>query len=276
MSMSIADLEGVVAAAAEHPGGMEDHEVSAVEEVVELLDRGEIRLAEKPDDGGDWVVHGWIQQAINLYFRIPEMETLYAGPLEFYDKIPLKHGYQTRGNRVVAGGIARYGAHLEPGVVMMPSFVNIGAYVATGTMVDTWATVGSGAQIGRRVHLAGGVGIGGVLEPPGARPVIVEDDAFIGSRCIVVEGVIVREGAVLAAQNSITASTHIVDVTQDPAVTYKGEVPPGAIVIPGSRSREFPGGTYQVNCALIIGRRTGTHDNKLALMDAARDFGFAL
>ena len=159
---------------------------------------------------------------------------------------------------------------------MMPSFVNIGAYVGTGTMVDTWATVGSGAQIGRRVHLAGGVGIGGVLEPPGARPVIVEDDAFIGSRCIVVEGVIVREGAVLAAQNSITASTHIVDVTQDPAVTYKGEVPAGAIVIPGSRSREFPGGTYEVNCALIIGSRTGTHDDKLALMDAARDFGFAL
>ncbi len=275
MTMATKDLEGVIAGAAEHPSAMDDHEVAAVEQVVELLDQGKIRLAEKPD-GGDWVVHGWIQQAINLYFRIPEMETLRAGPLEFYDKIPLKHDYQARGNRVVAGGIARYGSHLEPGVVMMPSFVNIGAYVGTGTMVDTWATVGSGAQIGRRVHLAGGVGIGGVLEPPGARPVIVEDDAFIGSRCIVVEGVIVREGAVLAAQNSITASTHIVDVTQDPAVTYKGEVPAGAIVIPGSRSREFEGGTYQVNCALIIGRRTGTHDDKLALMDAARDFGFAL
>ena len=274
MTMTTTDLEGVIAAAAEHPGAMDEHEVAAVEQTVELLDRGEIRLAEKVD--GDWIVHGWIQQAINLYFRVPEMETLHAGPLEFYDKIPLKHDYQGRGNRVVAGGIARYGSHLEPGVVMMPSFVNIGAYVGTGTMVDTWATVGSGAQIGRRVHLAGGVGIGGVLEPPGARPVIVEDDAFIGSRCIVVEGVIVREGAVLAAQNSITASTYIVDVTQDPAVTYKGEVPAGAIVIPGSRSREFPGGTYEVNCALIIGRRTGTHDDKLALMDAARDFGFAL
>ena len=177
---------------------------------------------------------------------------------------------------MVAGGIARYGSHLEPGVVMMPSFVNIGAYVATGTLVDTWATVGSGAQIGRRVHLSGGVGIGGVLEPAGARPVIVEDDAFIGSRSIIVEGVIVGEGAVIAAQNSITGSTHVIDVTRNPPVTYKGEVPPRSIVIPGSRTREFPGGTFEVNCALIIGRRSGAHDDKLELMEAARDFGFAL
>ncbi|MXY77028.1 MAG: 2,3,4,5-tetrahydropyridine-2,6-dicarboxylate N-succinyltransferase, partial [Acidimicrobiia bacterium] len=180
--MTTTDLERVITAAAEHPGAMEDHEVSAVEETVELLDRGEIRLAEKVN--GDWIVHAWIQQAINLYFRIPEMETLRAGPLEFYDKIPLKHDYEGRGNRVVAGGIARYGSHLEPGVVMMPSFVNIGAYVGTGTMVDTWATVGSGAQIGRRVHQAGGVGFGGVLEPPGARAVSVEGGAFVGCRCI--------------------------------------------------------------------------------------------
>ena len=274
MTTTTADLPGVIREAAQHPETLTQHEVAAVKEAIECLDRGEIRLAHKTDS--DWVVHSWIQQAINLYFRVTEMETLTAGPLEFYDRIPLKTGFEARGNRVVAGGIARYGSYLEPGVVLMPGFVNIGAYVATGTMVDTWATVGSGAQIGRRVHLAGGVGIGGVLEPPGARPVIVEDDAFIGSRCIVVEGVIVREGAVLAAQNSITASTHIIDVTQDPPVTYKGEVPAGSIVIPGSRSRAFPGGVFEVNCALIIGRRTGAHDDKLSLMEAARDFGFAL
>ncbi|MYH54877.1 MAG: 2,3,4,5-tetrahydropyridine-2,6-dicarboxylate N-succinyltransferase, partial [Acidimicrobiia bacterium] len=205
MTDPIHELSQVIAQAAGHPGSLATHEIAAVEQTVELLDKGRVRMAEK--EGDDWIVNGWIQQAINLYFRVTEMETLHAGPFEYYDRLPLKSDYQGRGNRVVPGGIARYGSHLEPGVVMMPSFVNIGAYVATGTMVDTWATVGSGAQIGRRVHLAGGVGIGGVLEPPGARPVIIEDDAFIGSRCIVVEGVIVREGAVLAAQNSITAST---------------------------------------------------------------------
>ena len=274
MSTTVTHLERTIGAAARHPSAMEDHEVDAVEQTVALLDQGALRLAEKVD--GDWIVHAWIQQAINLYFRVTEMETLHAGPLEFYDRLPLKHDYEARGNRVVAGGIARYGSHLEPGVVMMPSFVNIGAYVGTGTLVDTWATVGSGAQIGRRVHLSGGVGIGGVLEPAGARPVIVEDDAFIGSRSIIVEGVIVGEGAVVAAQNSITGSTHVIDVTQNPVVTHKGEVPPRSIVIPGSRTREFPGGTFEVNCALIIGRRSGAHDDKLELMEAARDFGFAL
>ena len=274
MSKTVTDLENIIAGAAQLPSELDSHEVAAVEQAVALLDEGAIRLAEKVD--GEWIVHGWIQQAINLYFRVTEMETLYAGPLEFYDRLPLKRDYKARGNRVVAGGIARYGSHLEPGVVMMPSFVNIGAYVGTGTLVDTWATVGSGAQIGRRVHLSGGVGIGGVLEPAGARPVIVEDGAFIGSRSIIVEGVIVGEGAVIAAQNSITGSTYVIDVTRDPAITYRGEVPPRSIVIPGSRTRRFPGGTFEVNCALIIGTRSGAHDDKLELMDAARDFGFAL
>ena len=274
MRSGIDELEEVVVAASEHPDSLSDEEVVAVERTMELLDKGRIRLAEKVD--GEWLVNGWIQLAINLYFRVTEMETLHAGPLEFYDRMPLKHGYEGRGNRVVAGGIARYGSHLEPGVVLMPGFVNIGAYVGSGTVVDTWATVGSGAQIGRRVHLSGGVGIGGVLEPAFARPVIIEDDAFIGSRSIIVEGVIVGEAAVIAAQSSITASTHVIDVTRNPPVTYKGEIPPRSIVIPGSRSREFPGGTFEVNCALIIGERSEVHAGKLALMDAARDFGFAL
>ncbi len=247
---------------------------AAVEETIAALDRGELRMADKST--GDWVVHPWIQQAILLYFRLTEMHTLRAGPLEFYDRIPLKQDLRERGIRVIPGGITRYGAHIEPGVVVMPGFVNIGAYVATGAMVDTWATVGSGAQIGRNVHLAGGVGIGGVLEPVGARPVIIEDDAFIGSRCIIVEGVIVEEGAVLGAQVSLSASTHIIDVTGDEPVTHKGRVPAASIVIPGTRTRTFPAGEFQVACALIIGRRNETTEQKLLPMDAARAFGFDL
>jgi 2,3,4,5-tetrahydropyridine-2,6-dicarboxylate N-succinyltransferase len=258
---------------------------SAVEQAVELLDAGTIRLAEKVDSdsggagagvAGGWRVNAWVQQAILLYFRITEMATHRAGPAEYHDRIPLKQDLARRGVRVVPGGVVRYGSHLEPGVVVMAGFVNIGAYVAAGTMVDTWATVGSGAQIGRHVHLAGGVGIGGVLEPPGARPVIVEDGAFIGSRCIVVEGVVVGERAVLGAQVALTASTHIIDVTQDEPVTYKRQVPPGAIVVPGTRPRSFPGGDYQVACALIIGYRTDDTDQKLALMPEARDFDLGL
>jgi 2,3,4,5-tetrahydropyridine-2-carboxylate N-succinyltransferase len=247
---------------------------AAVEETIAALDRGELRMADKST--GDWVVHPWIQQAILLYFRLTEMHTLRAGPLVFYDRIPLKQDLRERGIRVIPGGITRYGAHIEPGVVVMPGFVNIGAYVATGAMVDTWATVGSGAQIGRNVHLAGGVGIGGVLEPVGARPVIIEDDAFIGSRCIIVEGVIVEEGAVLGAQVSLSASTHIIDVTGDEPVTHKGRVPAASIVIPGTRTRTFPAGEFQVACALIIGRRNETTEQKLLPMDAARAFGFDL
>ena len=249
---------------------------AAVEEAIALLDAGTIRMAEKGGDGdgdGEWRVNAWVQQAILLYFRITEMTTHRVGPVESYDRIPLKHDLAQRGLRVVPGGIVRYGSHIEPGAVVMPAFVNIGAYVASGAMVDTWATVGSGAQVGRNVHLAGGVGIGGVLEPPGSRPVIIEDGAFIGSRCIVVEGVIVGERAVLGAQVALTASTHIIDVTQDEAVTYRGRVPPGAIVVPGTRPRSFPAGDYQVACALIIGYRSADTDLKLALMPEARDFG---
>jgi 2,3,4,5-tetrahydropyridine-2-carboxylate N-succinyltransferase len=201
------------------------------------------------------------------------MEAMQAGPFEYFDRIPLKRDYEDRGVRVVAGAIARYGSHIEPGAVLMPSFVNIGAYVGSGSLVDTWATVGSGAQIGRRVHLAGGVGIGGVLEPAGSRPVVVEDDAFIGSRCSIVEGVVIEERAVLGSQVALTGSTQIIDVTGASPVVYRGRVPAGSIVIPGTRPRDFPAGRYQVACALIIGRRTEATDEKLQMMQEAREFG---
>lgn len=268
-------LQALVEQAGARPDELDSAEHrAAVEETIAALDRGELRMAEK--NGDEWTVNGWIQQAILLYFQLTEMQVMHAGPLEFYDRIPLKHDLDRRGIRVIPGGIARYGSHIEPGVVLMPGFVNIGAYVATGAMVDTWATVGSGAQIGRNVHLAGGVGIGGVLEPVGARPVIIEDDAFIGSRCIIVEGVIVEEGAVLGAQVSLSASTHIIDVTGDEPVTYRGRVPAGSIVIPGTRRRAFPAGEFEVSCALIIGSRNEKTEQKLQPMDAARAFGFSL
>ena len=241
----------------------------AVEEVIDGLDEGHIRLAEKVD--GEWAVHPWVQQAILLYFRLRQLETWQIGQFEYHDKIPLKHDYARLGVRVVPPAVARYGSFLEPGVIMMPSYVNIGARVGSGTMVDTWATVGSGAQIGRNVHLAGGVGIGGVLEPPGARPVIVEDGAFIGSRCIVTEGTIVEEGAVLGAHVSLTGSTPIIDVTGDQPVTYRGRVPARSVVVPGSRARQFPAGEFQVSCALIIGQRTASTDLKTSLNPALRD-----
>lgn len=242
----------------------------AVLRTIDLLDRGVIRVAEKVE--GDWTVNDWVKRAISLYFRIAEMSTMEAGPFEYHDKIPTKHRLQEQGVRVVPPGTVRYGAFCEPGVIVMPGYVNIGAHVGSGTMVDTWATVGSCAQIGRDVHLSGGVGIGGVLEPPSARPVIIEDGAFIGSRCIVVEGAMIEEGAVLGANTTITSSTPIIDVTGAEPVEYRGRVPAGAVVIPGTRPKEFPAGTYELQCALIIGRRSESTDRKTSLNDALRDF----
>lgn len=242
----------------------------AVRDTIARLDRGEIRVAEPVD--GDWVVNEWVKRAIMLYFRLAGLETWTAGPLEFHDKIPPKTGLAAQGIRVVPPGTVRYGAFCEPGVVVMPGYVNIGARVGAGTMVDTWATVGSCAQIGRNVHLSGGVGIGGVLEPTSARPVIVEDDAFIGSRCILVEGVVVERGAVLGANVSITASTPIIDVTGDEPVEHRGRVPANSVVLAGSRPKQFPAGSYELACALIVGRRKESTDEKTSLNDALRVF----
>jgi 2,3,4,5-tetrahydropyridine-2-carboxylate N-succinyltransferase len=240
-----------------------------VEETIAALDRGEVRVAE-PIDGG-WRVNSEAQEAILEYFRARRMEPQEVGPFEYHDKIPLKRNYGELGVRVVPPAVARYGAYLAPGVVMMPSYVNIGAWVGPRTMVDTWATVGSGAQIGADVHLAGGVGIGGVLEPPGARPVIVEDGAFIGSRCILTEGVHIGAGAVLGPNVSLTASVPVIDVTGSEPVEYRGSVPPRAIVVPGTRPKEFPAGTYNLACALIVGWRSEATDLKVSLNDALRE-----
>ena len=244
-----------------------------VNELIDALDRGEVRVAE-PADGG-WRVNGEVQEAILEYFRLRELEPQEVGPFEYLDKIPLKRHYDQLGVRVVPPAVARYGSFLSPGVVMMPSYVNIGAWVGPRTMVDTWATVGSGAQIGADVHLAGGVGIGGVLEPPGATPVIVEDGAFIGSRCILTEGVRVGAGAVLGPNVSLTASVPIIDVTGAAAVEHRGFVPPRAIVVPGTRPKEFPAGTYYLACALIIGERTEATDLKVSLNEALRELDAA-
>lgn len=248
--------------------------VSAVEVALDALDRGEVRVAEKV--GGEWVVHQWLKRAILLYFRQRAMETVEVGPFEYRDKVPLKRDYAAAGVRVVPPAVVRRGAFVEAGAVLMPSYVNLGARVGAGTMVDTWATVGSCAQIGRNVHLAGGVGIGGVLEPPGARPVIVEDHAFLGSRCIVTEGVVVEEGAVLGALVVLTASTQIIDVTGAEPVITRGRIPARSVVIPGSRQREFPAGTFGVPCALIIGQRSAQTDTKVSLNDALRDHDIAV
>ncbi len=246
----------------------------AVERAIDSLDRGEARVAEKTADG--WVVNEWLKEAILLYFRLREMETVEVGGYEYHDKIPLKKGLAAQGVRLVPPGTIRYGAHCEPGVIVMPGYVNIGAYVGAGTMVDTWATVGSCAQIGKGVHLSGGVGIGGVLEPPSARPVIIEDGAFIGSRSIVVEGVMVEAGAVLGANTVLTGSTPIIDVTGPEPVEYRGRVPAGSVVVPGTRPKEFPSGAYELVCALIIGQRTEATDKKTALNDYLRDLGVQL
>jgi 2,3,4,5-tetrahydropyridine-2-carboxylate N-succinyltransferase len=246
------------------------NELSAerVEELIAALDRGEIRVAERVD--GDWRVNEEAQRAILEYFRLRKMEPREVGPFEYHDKIPLKQGYEQLGVRVVPPATARYGAFLSPGVVLMPSYVNIGAWVGPRTMVDTWATVGSGAQIGADVHLAGGVGIGGVLEPPGARPVIVEDGAFVGSRAAIVEGVVVGEQAVIGPHVTLGASIPVIDVTGPEPVEHRGYVPPRAIVVPGTRPKEFPAGTFNLACALIIGWRSESTDLRVSLNEALR------
>ncbi len=246
----------------------------AVEGTLAALDAGHLRVAEPRDDA--WVTHGWIQQAIALYFRVRVSRTLEVGPFEYHDKIPLKRNLAAAQVRVVPPGVARYGSFLAPGVILMPGYVNVGARVGEGTMVDTWATVGSCAQIGRRVHLSGGVGIGGVLEPPQSQPVIVEDDCFIGSRAIVVEGVRVEQGAVLGAGVVLTASTPIIDVRNREAAEWRGRVPPRAVVIPGHRPKKFPAGSFAVPCALVIGERSASTDVKTSLNQALREFGVAV
>jgi 2,3,4,5-tetrahydropyridine-2-carboxylate N-succinyltransferase len=271
----------LVADAFEGRRALEDLPVrGAVEGAVAALDCGDLRVAEKaavPGGAGEgsaaWVTHGWLQQALSLYFRLRVSQTTEAGPFEFHDKIPLKRGLAAAGVRVVPPGVARYGSFLEPGVILMPGYVNVGARVGAGTLIDTWATVGSCAQVGRRVHLSGGVGIGGVLEPPQSRPVIVEDDCFIGSRAIVVEGVWIEEAAVLGAGVVLTSSTPIVDVTGPSPVVTRGRVPPRAVVIPGTQPRRFPAGEFGTPCALIIGRRSASTDLKTSLNDALREFG---
>jgi 2,3,4,5-tetrahydropyridine-2-carboxylate N-succinyltransferase len=246
----------------------------AIHEVVDQLDRGVLRVAQKESDG--WKVNDWVKKAVILYFPIRKMETIEAPPFEFHDKIPLKSGYKAKGVRVVPHAIARYGAYISKGVILMPSYINIGAYVEEGTMVDTWATVGSCAQIGKNVHLSGGVGIGGVLEPVQAAPVIIEDNCFIGSRSIVVEGVRVESEAVLGANVVITNSTRIIDVTGSDPVEIKGVVPARSVVIPGSYTKSFPAGDFQVACALIIGTRKPSTDLKTSLNDALREYNVAV
>jgi len=246
----------------------------AIREVIGLLDSGELRVAEPK--GNSWQVNEWVKKAVVMYFPIQKMETLEAGIFEYHDKIPLKKNYAEKGIRVVPNAVARYGAYISKGVIMMPSYVNIGAYVDEGTMVDTWATVGSCAQIGKNVHLSGGVGIGGVLEPLQAAPVIIEDHAFLGSRSIVVEGVRVEKEAVLGANVVLTASTRIIDVSGSEPVEYKGIVPARSVVIPGSYAKEFPAGNYQVPCALIIGKRKPSTDLKTSLNDALREYDVAV
>ncbi|RLD24449.1 MAG: 2,3,4,5-tetrahydropyridine-2,6-dicarboxylate N-succinyltransferase [Bacteroidetes bacterium] len=251
----------------------EQETVQAIEQVIEDLDKGKLRVADPGSDG--WRVNEWIKKAVILYFPTRKMETLEAGPLEFHDKIKLKTGYEQLGIRVVPHAVARYGAYISAGVVMMPSYINIGAYVDAGTMVDTWATVGSCAQIGKNVHLSGGVGIGGVLEPIQAAPVIIEDNAFIGSRCIIVEGAHIGSEAVLGANVTLTASTKIIDVTGEEPKTYRGYIPPRSVVIPGSLPKKFNAGTYNVPCALIIGERKESTDKKTSLNSALRDYNIS-
>jgi len=252
----------------------EENTIKAIREVIDLLDSGELRVAE-PITGG-WQVNEWVKKAVVLYFPIQKMETLEAGIFEYHDKIPLKRNFKEKGIRVVPNAVARHGAYISSGTILMPSYVNIGAYVDEGTMVDTWATVGSCAQIGKNVHLSGGVGIGGVLEPLQAAPVIIEDGAFIGSRCIVVEGVRVGKEAVLGANVVLTMSTKIIDVTGDEPIETKGAVPERSVVIPGSYTKKFPSGEYNVPCALIIGKRKESTNKKTSLNDALREYDVAV
>jgi 2,3,4,5-tetrahydropyridine-2-carboxylate N-succinyltransferase len=248
-----------------------NEDIQHIEEVIRNVDIGNLRVAE--ENSGDWIINEWVRDSILLFFKIRNLKEINANDLIYFDKLEPKKNYEELKIRVVPPGVVRYGAFCEPGVVVMPGFVNIGAYVGSGTMVDTWATVGSCAQIGKNVHLSGGVGIGGVLEPPGAMPVIVEDNAFIGSRSIIVEGVRIKKGAVIGANVTLTASTPIIDVTGTSPIEIKGEIPENSVVIPGTRPKEFPSGTYQTPCALIIGKRKESTDEKTSLNDALRSFG---
>ena len=269
------NLQGIIEAAWSDRSLLEQASTQdAIRQVIAQLEVGALRVAEP--NGNDWKVNEWVKKAVVLYFPIQQMETIEVGPFEFHDKIPLKKNYAELGVRVVPHAIARAGSFLEEGVIMMPSYVNIGSWVGSGTMVDTWATVGSCAQIGKNVHLSGGVGIGGVLEPLQAAPVIIEDDCFIGSRCIVVEGVRVEKEAVLGANVVLTASTKIIDVSGSEPKEYRGRVPARSVVIPGTMPKEFPAGTYNVPCALIIGQRKESTDKKTSLNDALRTHNVAV
>ena len=269
------NLKSLIETAWENRALLEENTTKeAVRTIVDLLDKGNLRVAEPTTDG--WQVNEWVKKAVVMYFPIQTMETIEVGPFEFHDKIPLKTGYAEKGIRVVPHAVARHGAYISKGTILMPSYVNIGAYVDEGTMVDTWATVGSCAQIGKNVHLSGGVGIGGVLEPLQAAPVIIEDNAFIGSRCIVVEGVRVETEAVLGAGVVLTMSTKIIDVTGDEKVEYKGVVPARSVVIPGSYVKEFPSGNFNVPCALIIGKRKESTNKKTSFNDALRSHNVAV
>jgi 2,3,4,5-tetrahydropyridine-2-carboxylate N-succinyltransferase len=273
--MTFEELQQIVENAWENRDFLREESTrKAITDVVEYLDKGKIRVAQP--EGDKWIVNQWVKKAVLMYFPIAQMETIEVGPFEFYDKIPLKKNFEQLGVRVVPHGIARHGSYLAKGVIMMPSYVNIGAYVDEGTMVDTWATVGSCAQVGKHVHLSGGVGLGGVLEPVQAAPVIVEDGCFIGSRCIVVEGAHIGKEAVLGANVVITGSTKIIDVSGEEPVEYKGYVPPRSVVIPGTYPKKFPAGEYHVPCALIIGKRKASTDLKTSLNDALRDFNVAV
>ena len=269
------DLREIIENAWDHREQLSESKVQdAIRTVIDLLDTGELRVAEPLNDG--WQVNEWVKKAVVLYFPIQKMETLEAGIFEYHDKIPLKRGYKEKGIRVVPHAVARHGAYISKGTILMPSYVNIGAYVDEGTMVDTWATVGSCAQIGKNVHLSGGVGIGGVLEPLQAAPVIIEDGVFVGSRCIVVEGVRVEKEAVLGANVVLTMSTKIIDVTGDKPIEMKGRVPARSVVIPGSYTKTFKAGDYQVPCALIIGKRKESTNKKTSLNDALREYNVAV
>ncbi|MGB2152539.1 MAG: 2,3,4,5-tetrahydropyridine-2,6-dicarboxylate N-succinyltransferase [Flavobacteriaceae bacterium] len=268
-------MRAIIEAAWEDRSLLEQEETQkAIRSIINQLDEGNLRVAEPASEG--WQVNEWVKKAVVLYFPIQKMETFNAGPMEFHDKIPLKKDYAAKGIRVVPHAVARQGAYIASGVIMMPSYVNIGAYVDSGSMVDTWATVGSCAQIGKNVHLSGGVGIGGVLEPLQAAPVIIEDDAFIGSRCIVVEGVHIEREAVLGANVVLTASTKIIDVSGDEPIEYKGKVPARSVVIPGTYPKQFNAGEYQVPCALIIGKRKESTNKKTSLNDALREHNVAV
>jgi 2,3,4,5-tetrahydropyridine-2-carboxylate N-succinyltransferase len=267
-------LQLMIEAAAAEPSLLsEKGYAEAVFQTLELLDQGQIRVAEKRE--GQWLVNAWIKQAILFYFRLAQMRVMELGPFQYYDKIPLKRGFEALGVRVVPPATVRYGSFIERGAIIMPGYVNIGAYVGAGSMVDTWATVGSCAQIGSGVHLSGGVGLGGVLEPSGAQPVIIEDGAFIGSRSIVVEGMLIEEEVVLGANVVLTASTPVIDVTGPREVVHKGRVPARSVVVSGTRAKQFPSGSYNLTCALIIGRRKESTDRKTSLNDVLREFSLS-